>query len=56
MDNFKEGKKAGKFFAKSVKQTGKNLSKKDLIEIVKQYSGDYQKGFIEGWKSFWKPN
>lgn len=52
INQFKEGKKAGMYFAKSVQHTNKKMTRKDILAVVGQYEGDYKKGFVEGWKAF----
>ena len=52
--DYKEGKKAGLFFAKSVKRIGNFVSDEDAKKIASNYSEEYSKGFMSAWNSFWK--
>lgn len=54
IDNYKEGKKAGKFFAKSIERTGKFMSDEDAMKIASQYPEEYKQGFMTGWNDYWK--
>ena len=52
--DFKDGKKAGLFFAKSVKRTGQFVSDDDAKDIASNYSEEYQRGFMLAWNTFWR--
>jgi hypothetical protein len=54
INEYKEGRKAGKSFAKSIEQTGAFMSDGDAEKFVVSKSKEYQEGFISGWNDYWK--
>tara|TARA_R110002153_G_C13151111_1_gene481997 strand:- start:114 stop:308 length:195 start_codon:yes stop_codon:yes gene_type:complete len=52
--DFKCGKRAGKYFCRSIKQTSNFISDDEMKSMIKCYGDEYQKGFIAAWNDFWR--